>query len=170
MSDKTNGADDAERSVDPEALDEQDPAGELLADDDLVDPGNFEVASDEDEAEELDPATDEDDPVQTAEATVAAAAARSSRPVKRKTSQAPVKKSKPTPKRNSASEPYENEHAVGPITFTKQSVGELKKVNWPTGEQLRTYFIAVLVFVLFVIAYVGLLDLGFTAALLRLLG
>ena len=47
---------------------------------------------------------------------------------------------------------------------------ELKKVIWPTGLQVRQYFVVVLVFVLFIIAYVGLLDLGFGALLLRLLG
>lgn len=175
MSDKTPES-DAERIVDPEdiTLDPSDPAldpaGELLADEDLLDPGEFEVTADETEAEELDPATSEDDPGQTEEAEVAASSARSSRPVKRKTAQAPVKKTEPTAKRKSHHEPYENERPVGPVTFAKQSVGELKKVNWPTGDQLRQYFFAVLLFVLFIIAFVGVLDLVFGWALLKLLG
>lgn len=57
-----------------------------------------------------------------------------------------------------------------PAEFVRQSVDELKKVIWPTGLQVRQYFVVVLVFVLFIIAYVGLLDLGFGALLLRLLG
>lgn len=55
-----------------------------------------------------------------------------------------------------------------PIKFVKQSVGELRKVVYPTGQQLVNYFIVVLVFVLFVIAYVSLLDLGFGAAIFRI--
>ena len=47
-----------------------------------------------------------------------------------------------------------------PVAFVKQSVGELRKVVYPTGQQLGNYFIVVLVFVLFIIAYVSLLDLG----------
>ena len=39
---------------------------------------------------------------------------------------------------------------------------------YPTGEQLIKYFVVVLVFVLFVIAYVSLLDLGFGAAMFRI--
>ena len=39
---------------------------------------------------------------------------------------------------------------------------------YPTGEQLIKYFVVVLVFVLFVIAYVSLLDLGFGAAIFEI--
>jgi preprotein translocase subunit SecE len=55
-----------------------------------------------------------------------------------------------------------------PIKFVRQSIGELRKVVYPTGQQLVNYFIVVLVFVLFVIAYVSLLDLGFGAAIFRI--
>ena len=40
-------------------------------------------------------------------------------------------------------------------------MAELRKVVWPTQEQLVTYFIVVLVFVPVVMAIVSLLDLGF---------
>ncbi|WP_245581267.1 preprotein translocase subunit SecE [Propionicicella superfundia] len=59
---------------------------------------------------------------------------------------------------------------TGPVQFTRESVGELKKVVWPTLPQLRQYFIVVLLFVVLIIAYVGLLDLGFGAGLLWLFG
>lgn len=55
-----------------------------------------------------------------------------------------------------------------PLKFVRQSVGELRKVVYPTGQQLVNYFVVVLVFVLFVIAYVSLLDLGFGAAIFRI--
>jgi preprotein translocase subunit SecE len=50
---------------------------------------------------------------------------------------------------------------TSPVTFYRQVVAELRKVVWPTQEQLRTYFIVVLVFVLMMMAIVSLLDLGF---------
>ncbi len=46
-------------------------------------------------------------------------------------------------------------------TFYRQVVAELRKVVWPTQEQLITYFLVVMVFVLVMIALVSLLDLGF---------
>jgi preprotein translocase subunit SecE len=45
--------------------------------------------------------------------------------------------------------------------FYRQVIAELRKVVWPTQEQLTTYFIVVMVFVLFMVAYVSVLDLGF---------
>jgi preprotein translocase subunit SecE len=50
---------------------------------------------------------------------------------------------------------------TSPATFIRQVVAELRKVVWPTQEQLITYFIVVLVFVLVVMTMVSLLDLGF---------
>ena len=56
---------------------------------------------------------------------------------------------------------------TGPAGFVRESVGELRKVVYPTGSQLLNYFVVVLVFVLFVIAYVSLLDLGLGWAIFR---
>jgi preprotein translocase subunit SecE len=55
-----------------------------------------------------------------------------------------------------------------PAKFVRQSVGELRKVVYPTGPQLIKYFVVVLVFVLFVIAYVSVLDLAFGAAIFKI--
>ena len=57
---------------------------------------------------------------------------------------------------------------TGPVTFVRESVGELRKVVYPTGQQLMNYFFVVLVFVLFIIAIVSLLDLAFGAAILKI--
>ena len=46
-------------------------------------------------------------------------------------------------------------------TFYRQVVAELRKVVWPTQEQLITYFFVVMAFVLFMIAIVSVLDLAF---------
>ncbi len=50
---------------------------------------------------------------------------------------------------------------TSPATFYRQVIAELRKVVWPTQEQLVTYFIVVMVFVLFMMALVSVLDLGF---------
>lgn len=50
---------------------------------------------------------------------------------------------------------------TSPATFLRQVVAELRKVVWPTQQQLITYFFVVLVFVIVVMAIVTLLDLGF---------
>ena len=46
-------------------------------------------------------------------------------------------------------------------TFYRQVVAELRKVVWPTQQQLTTYFLVVLVFVLVMMTIVSGLDLGF---------
>jgi preprotein translocase subunit SecE len=57
---------------------------------------------------------------------------------------------------------------TGPVGFVRESIGELRKVVYPTGQQVIQYFVVVLVFVLFVIAYVSLLDLGLGAAIFKI--
>ena len=46
-------------------------------------------------------------------------------------------------------------------TFYRQVVAELRKVVWPTQEQLITYFLVEMTFVLVMIAIVASLDLAF---------
>ena len=50
---------------------------------------------------------------------------------------------------------------TGPVTFYRQVVAELRKVVYPTRDQLGTYFVVVIAFVLVMIAIVSVLDLGF---------
>ena len=156
--------DDAEPSL------EEDLPGEDLASD-LPDPGPYEIAADEDEAEELDPEADEEDPEQLEEAEEVALAATSTLPVRRpRSSKAPVKKKDaPTRSRKEATLGV-TEKRTGPVTFVKQSISELRKVVWPTGSQLTQYFVVVLIFVLFMITLVSLLDFAFGWALLKALG
>jgi preprotein translocase subunit SecE len=62
--------------------------------------------------------------------------------------------------------PRDNSRDKGPEgrtsipTFYRQVVAELRKVVWPTQDQLVTYFIVVMVFVLVMMTFVSLLDLG----------
>jgi len=52
------------------------------------------------------------------------------------------------------------EKRTSPTVFYRQVVAELRKVVWPTQEQLVTYFIVVMVFVIIMMTIVSLLDLG----------
>jgi preprotein translocase subunit SecE len=54
--------------------------------------------------------------------------------------------------------------------FYRQVVYELKKVVWPTRNQLSTYTAVVLVFVVFIIAVVSLLDLILTKIVILVFG
>ncbi len=54
--------------------------------------------------------------------------------------------------------------------FYRQVVGELRKVIWPTREQLTTYWAVVLVFVLVVMAIVSVLDLGIGWLMFKIFG
>ena len=159
-------------SSNPDEPTRDDLPGEFLADD-LTDPEPYEVSSEETEAEELieAPAPGEA-PVEDTEQLVAAESvaqqARSSRPVRRSEVATTPKTGAATAKRTTRR--AQDSGRVGPIKFAEQSVDELKKVVWPTWQQVSSYFWAVLVFVLVIIAYVSLLDLGFGAALLRLFG
>jgi preprotein translocase subunit SecE len=74
-------------------------------------------------------------------------------------------KGRPTPSQRRG--PAKKER-TGPVRFVRESIGELRKVVYPTGQQVLQYFVVVLVFVLFVIAYVSLLDLGLGTAIFKI--
>lgn len=55
----------------------------------------------------------------------------------------------------------EKQERTGVLTFLRQVLAELRKVVWPTRQELVTYFIVVMVFVIIVMTLVAMLDLGF---------
>ena len=59
---------------------------------------------------------------------------------------------------------------TSPTVFYRQVVAELRKVVWPTQQQLITYFIVVLVFVVVVMTIVSLLDLAFGKLVFKVFG
>jgi preprotein translocase subunit SecE len=65
--------------------------------------------------------------------------------------------------------PQERER-TSPVTFYRQVVAELRKVVWPSQQQLVTYFLVVLVFVLVLIGFVAVLDLAFGKAVFAIFG
>jgi len=54
--------------------------------------------------------------------------------------------------------------------FFRQVIAELRKVIWPTRDQLTTYFVVVLVFVLVMIGIVSVLDYSFNSLMFRVFG
>lgn len=88
------------------------------------------------------------------------------RPVRR----TPAKKDAPTRKRDQVAATGEKSRRVGPATFVKESIVELRKTVWPTGSQVSSWFAAVLIFVLFIVFFVWALDSLFGWALLKALG
>ena len=69
---------------------------------------------------------------------------------------------------------YESKESLGLFgriaLFYRQVAYELKKVVWPTRNQLTTYTAVVMVFVLFIIAVVSLLDLVLTKVVFLVFG
>jgi preprotein translocase subunit SecE len=64
-------------------------------------------------------------------------------------------KAAPTPRQR------RTEERTSLATFYRQVVAELRKVVWPTQQQLSTYFVVVMVFVCVMMAVTSGLDLGF---------
>ena len=82
-------------------------------------------------------------------------------------STSPETKGKPTPSGR-------REERVSQVTrivrFLREVVAELRKVIWPTRKELVTYTIVVLVFVSFMVALVGVLDVVFAKGVFWLFG
>ena len=64
----------------------------------------------------------------------------------------------------------ERKKRTPPRQFFKQVSAELKKVAWPTKQELVSYTIVVLVAVVFVTSLVFGLDLAFSNAVLKVFG
>jgi preprotein translocase subunit SecE len=137
---------------DPAEVDPAEPSGEdLLAESDTSGASGLEV--------------DDREPVSVGAAPAGDSSETKPAPAARVRRADPERKATPTSRRDKR-EPAKRR--TGPVTFVRESVGELRKVVYPTGPQLLKYFIVVLIFVLFVIAYVSLLDLGFGAAMFQI--
>jgi preprotein translocase subunit SecE len=57
-----------------------------------------------------------------------------------------------------------------PALFTRQVAAELRKVIWPTRNELVTYTVVAVVFIIFMSTIVLLLDYGFTQLMLWFFG
>ena len=59
---------------------------------------------------------------------------------------------------------------TSPALFTRQVVAELRKVIWPTRNELATYTAVALVFIIFMSTIVLTLDYGFTKLMFWIFG
>jgi preprotein translocase subunit SecE len=59
---------------------------------------------------------------------------------------------------------------TSPALFTRQVAAELRKVIWPTRNELATYTVVALVFVIVMSAIVLSLDYGFTKLMFVVFG
>ena len=161
-------ADDSAASADHEVEEGREPTGDELAASgydtagrpdvaDLDHTGAGSVHAEKTDDDQVDAHVDELEPV------TAGAVGRDVTPSRERRPAAQAKGT-PTPARDRRPE---KARRTSPAGFVKESVGELRKVVYPTGQQLLNYFVVVLVFVLFVIAYVSLLDLGMGWAIFR---
>lgn len=147
---------------DPEPSRVDDPDAEEL---DGVEDQSLDDTPDEGDPEDM--VVDDQDQLSEAEERAAGAEDEAPEPIVRKHSTSPVRRSTPRTRKKTDETAS---HRANPVLFTKQSVGELKKVVWPTGDQLGQSFVVVLVFVVLIMAIVAGLDFGFGKLLLKLLG
>ncbi|MCW2714458.1 MAG: preprotein translocase, SecE subunit [Frankiales bacterium] len=56
------------------------------------------------------------------------------------------------------------------VTFFRQVIAELRKVIWPTRNELITYTSVVLVFVMFMVVIVSIYDFLFSQGVLKVFG
>ncbi|WP_315503988.1 preprotein translocase subunit SecE [Actinomyces radicidentis] len=56
------------------------------------------------------------------------------------------------------------------LLFFKQVIEELRKVVWPTRNELWTYFVVVVVFIVVIMAFTGVLDVAFDRLVMWALG
>ena len=59
---------------------------------------------------------------------------------------------------------------TGIALFFRQVIAELRKVIWPTRDQLTTYFVVVLFFVLVMMTIVSVLDYSFNTLMFKIFG
>ena len=57
-----------------------------------------------------------------------------------------------------------------PTRFVRESISELRKVLWPSRNELVTYSIVVIIFVVIMVSIVAGLDVGFAKLVLEVFG
>jgi preprotein translocase subunit SecE len=57
-----------------------------------------------------------------------------------------------------------------PARFVRESVSELRKVLWPSRNELVTYAAVVIIFIAILVAIIAGLDIGFAKLVLKVFG
>lgn len=83
---------------------------------------------------------------------------------------APADRAEVTRQRRSAMAERKQRPRTSIRTFLKEVRAELRKVAWPTRQEVIGYTVVVLVAVVFMTAYTFALDLGFSRAILHIFG
>jgi preprotein translocase subunit SecE len=73
-------------------------------------------------------------------------------------------------KRSGAGRPAKRGQRTTPALFFRQMVGELRKVIWPTRNELVTYTVVCMVFVIFMVILVTGLDTVLTKIVFAVFG
>jgi preprotein translocase subunit SecE len=79
------------------------------------------------------------------------------------------KKAKKAKKPRKSGEPSNNP-IVYVFNYLKQVVAELRKVIWPNRKQMGTYTSVVLAFLVFMVTFIGVVDLGLAKLVLLVFG
>ena len=80
-----------------------------------------------------------------------------------------AKKAKKAKKARKSDEPSNNPF-VFVFNYLKQVVAELRKVIWPNRKQMGSYTSVVLAFLVFMVMFIGLVDLGLAKLVLSVFG
>jgi preprotein translocase subunit SecE len=72
--------------------------------------------------------------------------------------------------RRSGSGAADKHDRISPALFLRQVVAELRKVIWPTRNELVTYTTVALAFIIFMVIIVTSLDYGFTKLMFWIFG
>ena len=78
---------------------------------------------------------------------------------------APALKSRPTPQRPA---PRPGSQRTKPMAFLRDVRGELRKVAWPTRDEVSNYSMVVFISLVVIIALIFVLDLSFAKSVLFL--
>ncbi|MQA26961.1 MAG: preprotein translocase subunit SecE [Micromonosporaceae bacterium] len=139
-----------------ETLDEAAEDEEALDDDDLVDVDDDRESEDE----------DDDRPARRG----AAGVRRAEAGAETKTRPAKSRPGKEKEKAEKEKAPRRGGPIAFLIRFVREVVAELRKVIWPTRNELVTYTIVVVIFVVAMLGIIALLDYGFAKGLLFVFG
>lgn len=176
MSQTRSDAEDLEGSsahIDPQDADER-----AAAEEDEGYEADSELSAEDDEYEEYEDGDDEESPAAGKGGTKTAA-----RPRKVKSAQADddeddAKSGRKKGRRGAAkgaakkpaAAPAPRRKRTPPGLYYRQIVAEMRKVVWPTRNELWTYTSVVIVFVLCIIGYVALVDYGVERAIQAIFG
>ncbi len=86
------------------------------------------------------------------------------------TKAAPTKNGGPTKTAKKSADGPSRNPLTFVMTYLKQVVAELRKVIWPNRKQMVSYTTVVLIFLAFMVALIGLVDLGLAKLVMTVFG